>query len=342
MSQIASKQTALVVTSISKPNPVLKALAAGALKHDWNFFCIGDKKSPADFKIDGCTYFSHQAQTQSGQFKISQFLPDNHYARKNFGYLEAITSGAEFIVETDDDNFPLDTFWEKRSANVRGYELPNTGDWVNMYRYFSAVMPLWPRGIPLQNTSTELPALPEAPNELISPIQQGLANGNPDVDAIYRLVCFQEIEFNELKHPIALSDNWCPFNSQNTTWEKQAFKLLYLPTNCSFRMTDIWRSFIALRCSFANDWPVLFHNATVFQERNEHNLMRDFEDEIPGYMNNTLIKNELEKLNLLSGVEHLSHNIELCYEKLISIGLVSQQEEPILQAWLQDCDALGI
>jgi hypothetical protein len=32
-----------------------------------------------------------------------------------------------------------------------------------------------------------------------------------------------------------------------------------------------------------NGWHILFHGATVRQERNDHDLMRDFADEIPGY-----------------------------------------------------------
>ena len=48
-------------------------------------------------------------------------------------------------------------------------------------------------------------------------------------------------------------------------------------------MTDIWRSFVAQRILQENDWAVLFHAPTVSQERNEHDLMRDFADEVPGY-----------------------------------------------------------
>ena len=119
-----------------------------------------------------------------------------------------------------------------------------------------------------------------------SPIQQGLANQNPDVDAIYRLVLPLPLDFVEAA-PVALGKGaWCPFNSQNTTWWSEAFPLLYLPFHCSFRMTDIWRSFVAQRIAWENGWSILFHNATVFQERNEHSLIRDFEEEIPGYLNN--------------------------------------------------------
>ena len=73
------------------------------------------------------------------------------------------------------------------------------------------------------------------------PIQQGLADENPDVDAIYRLVLPLPVQF-ETGRRIALKRGvWSPFNSQNTAWWPDAFPLLYLPAYCSFRMTDIWR-----------------------------------------------------------------------------------------------------
>src|SRR6185436_15069807 len=128
----------------------------------------------------------------------------------------------------------------------------------------------------------------------VYPIQQGLADENPDVDAVYRMTSSLPLSFNK-RNPIVLDKNaWCPFNSQNTTWFKEAFPLLYLPSYCSFRMTDIWRSFVAQRIAWSCNWSILFHNATVRQERNEHSLIRDFEDEIPGYLNNARICKMLE------------------------------------------------
>ena len=90
---------------------------------------------------------------------------------------------------------------------------------------------------------------------------------------------------------------WCPFNSQNTTFFRKVFPLLYLPAHCSFRMTDIWRSFVAQRILHHLGHPVLFHEATVWQERNDHCLHRDFLDEVPGYQNNHAIREALIRLD---------------------------------------------
>jgi len=144
------------------------------------------------------------------------------------------------------------------------------------------------------------------------------------------------IIFNK-SNSIALGNNSvCPFNSQNTTWFKEAFPLLYLPSYCSFRMTDIWRSFVAQRIAWTCNWPILFHHSTVWQERNDHNLMSDFRDEISGYNNNAQIIKSLKELELKDGIENISANMKLCYNTLIELGLVGQQETILLDAWLQD------
>ncbi len=51
-------------------------------------------------------------------------------------------------------------------------------------------------------------------------------------------------------------------------------------------MTDIWRRFIAKRCLWELGSGVVSYAPEVLQDRNEHNLMRDFVDEIPGFSRN--------------------------------------------------------
>ena len=331
-------RTALVVTSISAPNPVLKSLATGAAKHGVDFIVIGDEKSPRDFSLDGCRFLDI-AQQKALAFAFARKCPTRHYARKNIGYLLAWQAGVECIVETDDDNFPEEAFWSDRARrlNVPGSE--NAGH-LNVYRYFTEAN-IWPRGLPLDKILSPLPAFESLPTrEADCPIQQGLANENPDVDAIYRLVLPLPQNFR-CDRRVALGDGtWCPFNSQNTTWWRDAFPLLYLPAYCSFRMTDIWRSFVAQRIAWANGWSILFHEPTVWQERNEHNLMRDFRDEVPGYLHNAAICDALASLPVKGGVVNLSSDLRLCYEKLVEQKWVGEQEIDLLDAWIADVGAI--
>jgi len=331
------KDTALVITSIAgQHHPVLNQFAAEADKENVSFIVVGDTKSPRDFQLSGCDFYSIQRQ-QGLSFELAKVLPTKHYARKNLGYLIAIKNGAEVIVESDDDNIPMAGFWDARSKNVEASLLAGKG-WVNVYRYFTEHH-IWPRGFALEHVRDELPAL-SASSNVECPIQQGLADDNPDVDAIYRFTLPLPIVFDQSRNVALGEGSICPFNSQNTTWFKDAFALLYLPSYCTFRMTDIWRSFVAQRVAWTCGWSVLFHKSTVRQERNEHNLMHDFRDEISGYTNNLELCKSLEMLELADGPENIPANMIACYRKLIELGLVGGGEMQLVEAWLSDVASL--
>jgi hypothetical protein len=329
-----SLKTALVVTSISAPNPVLKSLAAGAIAHDWDFVVAGDTKSPADFELEGCRFLSVAAQ-QSGLHQLGRLCPVRSYARKNIAYLNAIAAGARVIVETDDDNFPRETFWLPRVSRSACRPVDHEG-WVNVYAYFSESF-IYPRGLPIDH-ARETPPVPAEIMEIECPLQQGLADANPDVDAVYRMLFPLPFDFNPGVRAVALRDGaWCPFNSQNTTFFEQVFPLLYLPAHCSFRMTDIWRSFVAQRILHHLGHPVMFHGSTVWQERNDHSLHRDFCDEIPGYQHNHAIRKTLVELDF-GNTTDIPSMMERCYEALIRYGWVGAGEEEHLTVWLSDLE----
>lgn len=345
---------ALVVTSIAgDSNPILQQLARGAHAADWRFLVIGDTKSPASFSLAHCEFMSVAEQlawSESHNLTYASLCPTRHYARKNIGYIEAIRAGAPFIVETDDDNQPIElpsqvstgdsnrhrrSFFAPRSLN-RSAKVIHDGGWVNVYRYWSKT-DIWPRGFPLECVQQSVPSLADTPAQPTAcPIQQGLADENPDVDAIYRLTRSLPIFFDSHDDIALAAGTWCPFNSQNTTFFPQAFPLLYLPALCSFRMTDIWRSFVAQRICHVNRWHILFQNATVRQLRNDHNLMRDFEDEVSGYTRNAKIRTLLATLDLPSGEHHLAANLRTCYAHLVAQGFLPAGELDLLDAWLHD------
>ncbi len=324
---------AIVVTTINHPTKAIQVIASEAPRLNAEFYVIGDTKSPPDFSLNGAIYLNVEQQISTGLAYAKQALV-RHYARKNIGYLLAIKQGSDVIIETDDDNSPYNEFWLPREQLMQADLVKGQG-WCNVYRYFSEAT-IWPRGLPLPVIQQDKMPLHEASEQIDAPIQQGLADLNPDVDAIYRLVLPLPVSFSR-RAPVSLDYGvWCPFNSQNTTWHKVAFPLLYLPAHCSFRMTDIWRSFVAQRIAWENGWRLVFHNATVFQERNDHNLMKDFEDEISGYLRNDEIKKTLSGLSLKGGQTNIPDDLVTCYQSLIGLGVVGKEESTLLNAWLND------
>lgn len=325
----------LVVTSIFQPNKSLRALAEGAMKNGWKFIIVGDVSSPKDFQLTGSDYYDVAHQKALG-LKFARLCPERHYTRKNIGYLLAMSNGSSIIVETDDDNIPKDAFWLPRHSSTDGKSASGSG-WFNVYSVYTKEK-VWPRGFPLEEIQrTNAISVSSALSEKHTPVQQGLADENPDVDAVYRMTQRLPVVFENGANYHLQKGVWCPFNSQNTTWFSEAFQLLYLPSFCTFRMTDIWRSFVVQRILWECDWSLMFHRATVWQERNEHNLLKDFEQEIPGYVNNHKIVQMLEKLSLKRGASQIGNNLLLCYEELIRNKIISDARElELLSAWLDD------
>lgn len=330
-----SPAPAVIITTIFAPNAVMREIAEQSVRRGFQFIIAGDSKSPADFALEGARFLSFASQREMGEY--GRRCPERTYARKNLAYLQAIRDKAPWVIETDDDNMPREGFWRKPDREVNGRLAEDEG-WVNAYRYFSDIF-IYPRGYPIAR------ALPDwqtggrsrdMPASLRCPIQQGLADDNPDVDAIWRMLHPLPVVFRQDSPVILGTGCWCPFNSQNTVFFPEVYPLLYLPATCSFRMTDIWRSLVAQRILWTCGWNLSFHPATVAQERNEHDLLRDFEDEIPGYLGNQKIVDLLGSLDLRAGSENLTTNLELCCAAMIRAGFYRAEEEPLLAAWLED------
>jgi STELLO glycosyltransferases len=327
-----------VITTIAEPTACVRGLVEKIKEVGGRLVVAGDRKGPFNYNIGHTDFLAIDDQC-SMPFKIAKLLPECHYTRKNLGYLHAIKNGAECIYETDDDNAPLDN-WQLRSELVTGVDevLPQAKsevEWLNVYRYFTNEN-IWPRGLPLDEINHELPELKRCEQSKVSPIQQGLVNNSPDVDAIWRLALDRPFDF-ENRASISLAPGvWCPFNTQSTWWWSQAYPLMYIPSFCSFRMCDIWKSFVAQRCLWELGYGVIFHSPEVYQDRNPHNLMKDFTDEIPGYTGNHKIAQVLTELKLKAGADNQLDNLILCYEALIKAGFFPEKEMELVLAWADD------
>jgi hypothetical protein len=302
---------AVVITTINQPNAATHEIAATG----WKTIVVGDRKTPKGWSCPGTFFFPWDPTSP---------IPADHYAQKNRGYIEAIRAGAEAIAETDDDNNPYVTFLDEVDETVRGIVATQSG-WVNIYTAFTGT-PVWPRGLPLSAVlhNTSISGIYESHR---CPIQQFLADGDPDVDAVYRLTRGAPVWFNG-KPVILKPGTWSPFNSQNTVWWPEAYPYLYLPAFVSFRMTDIWRSFIAARCL---EEPIAFHPPTVNQDRNAHDLMRDFEEEVPGYLWNDALVHRLAALEM---PESPADRLRACYTELLVMDLIPPQELSLLEWWI--------
>jgi hypothetical protein len=324
----------VVITSINPPNQVIREFAA---RDDIRLVVAGDKKSPSDWHYEGVDYLSAEKQ-EATALPLVATLPWNHYCRKLMGYLHAVARGADIIIDTDDDNYPLGN-WSFPAFSGTFRVLDDGEPFFNVYQLYSE-QKIWPRGYPLDDVRASYsrdrsPALADAPAEV--GIWQGLADEDPDVDAIYRLVDYQPCSFKPGDPVVLPKGTYCPFNSQNTAFRREWFPLLYLPSTVTFRFTDILRGYVAQPALWQVGQRLGFTQATVRQERNEHSLMRDFESEIPCYMQVGKVVECCEQA--ADETEGCADYLLRAYGLMADAGVVQPREIEILSAWL---DSLAI
>jgi len=327
----------LVITSINKPNNVIKKFQILSKKKNIDFILVADKKTPK-FKYKNYLNFLSIKFQKKLPYKICKKIPFNSYSRKNVGYLYAMHKGIKKIYETDDDNYPRENFFSQDIYKLNHYKIKENG-FINIYKYFlNNNIDIWPRGLPLSELNSSKKSLikkKKITNKFS--IIQRLCNKNPDVDAIYRLMNKKiNIKFAENKSFFVNNKSYVPFNSQNTTWNHEVFPLMYLPTHCTMRATDIWRSYIGTYIMNKLNLKILFTSPTVHQDRNYHDLYKDFDLEISVFRDVKKLVKVLELTKIYKNKKYILVNLFNCYQNLVKKKILEKEELEILHAWCED------
>ena len=273
----------IVTTTINEPTRAIKAFDSLA---EWHLIVIGDKKTPTSYSLNRGTYISPNEQDELYP-ELSKNIGWNCIQRRNIGFLYALTQGAELIASVDDDNIPL-ADW---GNNVKLQKLIRVNKFKGLGGVFDPIAvtnypQLWHRGFPIQQLNERnYESLGEVEESF--DIQADFWNGDPDIDAICRMEHKPNCTFDENCFPFA-SDSISPFNSQNTFLSRNALKNYFMFPKVG-RMDDIWAAYYVQSIGF----KVYYQRASVFQERNVHDLTLDFEREVIGYLNNKKILSDL-------------------------------------------------
>jgi hypothetical protein len=274
----------IVCTSINYPTEAVKKFDQLC---DWFLIVIGDKRTPLDYKLKHGRYVSPEEQ-QMLYPELSELIGWNCIQRRNIGLLIAKSMGAKVICTVDDDNIPLDhwgdnVFVGKKILTTEFQCRDVVFDPIGATNYRH----LWHRGFPIElvpfrdySQSVEV--------EIIPKIQADFWNGDPDIDAICRMEHRPECYFENMPFPFT-SSKPAPFNSQNTFLAAELIPDYFLFTGVG-RMDDIWASYYVQSLGHR----VVFNGASVFQARNEHNLIVDMKNEYLGYENNVQLLSDLQ------------------------------------------------
>jgi hypothetical protein len=270
----------IVCTSINGPTEAIRRYDS---LPDWKLVVIGDKKTPVDYTLEDGLYVSPEAQEAMAP-DLSEAIGWNCIQRRNFGFIIAQQLGADLIAVVDDDNIPLENWgtsiYVGREVDVTEYVTPDAAfDPIGATNYPH----LWHRGFPLQllpsrdySTSRDVTVSPS--------VQADFWNGDPDIDAICRMEHRPDCRFDPSVFPFT-STKMGPFNSQNTIIKSTLIPDYFLFPHVG-RMDDIWASYYVQ----ALGHRVIYGEPTVYQDRNEHDLVKDMKAEYLGYEhNNTLV-----------------------------------------------------
>jgi hypothetical protein len=261
----------IVTTTINKPTKALKLYAG---MKDWHLLVVGDLKTPDTY--DNFDYLSPKWQEENYSV-LSDKIGWNCIQRRNIGIIEAYKRGAEIIALVDDDNIPYPE-WGKNSIKKEiladYYETENPFfDPLSVTNYPH----LWHRGFPIELIPVKNNVVYKGKKKITPLIQADLWDGDPDVDAIGRITYQPLVKFDTTE-PF-FSNKPSPFNSQNTFISRDILPDYFLFPHVG-RMDDIWASYIC------NKYPMVYAPASVYQERNQHNLISDMKAEMLGYQYN--------------------------------------------------------
>lgn len=274
----------IVTTTIHSPT---KAIHRFESMSDWELVVIGDLKTPKDYRLNKGIYVAPEEQEKYDK-RLSDAIGWNCIQRRNFGLLWAHDMGADIVAVVDDDNIPLDGWGSNlflgRETEVNYYEtdLP-AFDAVGATNYKH----LWHRGFPLQLIA-QRDYSRKTLRRIVPDIQADFWNGDPDIDAVCRMEHAPECLFDDACFPMS-SNRLSPFDSQNTFIKAILLKDYFLFPHVG-RMDDIWAAYYA---QAKTGCRVVFGRASVYQERNPHDLVRDMKQEYIGYENNLNIVREL-------------------------------------------------
>jgi hypothetical protein len=267
----------IVSTTINPPTEAIERFDA---MPGWDLIVVGDRKTPADYKLKSGLYLS-PADQEKYDAALSEAIGWNCIQRRNFGLLIAAEMKADIIALVDDDNIPLEGWGQnvavgsELEVNYYNTELP-AFDPVGATNYPA----LWHRGYPLQLLAKRKYDAP-VKRRLQVDVQADFWNGDPDIDAICRMEHAPDCRFDPELFPIA-SNRMVPFNSQNTFISRALLPHYFLFPGVG-RMDDIWAAYYVQAAKSA---CVIFQGPSVFQARNPHDPIRDMRQEHLGYENN--------------------------------------------------------
>jgi hypothetical protein len=286
------KRVALITTTINVPT-MLQLYA-----NDWSIddeldgaleiIVAGDVQTPPeaeDFvKELGGTYIPTDSMLAK-RWRTDKHVGHRSIQRRNIALLHAIASGADIILTVDDDNTPSRDYF---CDLLNEFDRQSHRVFTAKSGWFNPCSMLYPktiaRGFPIaERHPHEMSGVYMWRDDIRIGVVNGLTTGDPDIDAIERLVNWPKADSLTTEDNIVLAaDTWAPFNTQNTAFVRELAPLMQCLVGVG-RYDDIFMSYIARVIMDATGWHVNYGEPTTHSVRNDHDILVDLEKEMYGY-----------------------------------------------------------
>jgi hypothetical protein len=275
-------------------NPPTEALLKYASISGWHLIVAGDLKTPHNLfnNHPNITYLSPEYQEKKYPI-LSKLIGWNAIERRNFAILEAYKMGADVIALIDDDNIPYDNWGNNIVVNTpietTVYDIDDIA--FDPIGALNEHKELWHRGFPLERIPYR--NYDNKKTLTITPkIQAIFWDGEPDVDAVCRMIYNPFCKFDPSQFPIS-SNKMSPFNSQNTIISRDIIQDYFLFPHIG-RMNDIWASYYVQ----AKHHSVVYTKPEVLSNRSlgttgRYSIVEDMKKEYIGMENNINLINDL-------------------------------------------------
>ena len=331
---------ALCTTTINVPH-VLELYRA--CDSTVKMYIAGDRKTPdAAYEFVLPWKNATVCMPESGhRWKCSELIGFDTLARRNIAFLHALRDGADVVVSVDDDNIPINTdyFWTYQTRMRRQF---NGLCASSMTHWFDAGRLLVPwarhRGVPHGWHKHEYHPITNARIGVMA----GLVLGNSDVDSTTRLetpLGVATTSVSELARGgvIVASDTHTVFNSQNTAVIRDLVPAWFMMPGVG-RHDDIYASLIVQRVARERELHVHFGQPFVYQQRNEHDLIKDLRAEIDGYEYVKPMAQLLDQI-VLKG-KSVIEDTRTIYQKLRHASWIPENAVDAAMAWLEDAESV--
>jgi hypothetical protein len=274
------------MTTISKPTIATKMFSE---KNDWQLVVVGDTKTPHhEYEKINCIYLHPDDQDRMYP-ELSLSIGWKSIQRRNIGFVYAYHNNADIIATVDDDNIPYENWGTNLLLNKEiECDYYKTNDYVFDPLSVTKDNYLWHRGYPVELIKNKNNVEYAGKIKIVPKIQADLWDGDPDIDAIARMTHRPTVKY-DIENPYC-SNKISPFNSQNTFIHRDLIPY-YAVLPFVGRMDDIWGGYIAQH-HFPNS--LVYNRSSVFQDRNEQDLVKNLEDEIIGYRNTSMFLKDLK------------------------------------------------